>query len=202
MLEVEVEERVHVATNEEGKVVEEEKRMVKRNLTMNIGEKFTLPSTSYHSIYTVSNEPSCYVYIYLNRTASVLDGLLGNYLINMESFYNNTLKKIDQSSSEREEKALNLTLEENSKHFFRMLINRTELVKTDQEEEQINQKLIEIDRLFIDNKLNKTKIYNDFVDKFHSFMSEQEKTERNSKENLFGKIKRKLNSNWSRFKQR
>ena len=188
---------LEVEVDEEG----DERRVVKRNLTLNVGEKFALPSSSYHTIYTVSSEPSCYVYLYLNKTASILDSLLSSYFVNMESFYNRTLLEIADIDAEREEKALNLTLVENSRNFFRMLINYTKIADAD-DVEKINRKLNEIDQLFSNNKLNKTKIYNDFVDKFHTFMSDQEKTVRNSKENIIGKIKRKLNSNWSRFKQR
>uniref|UniRef100_A0A4W4GE97 Vitamin K-dependent gamma-carboxylase n=1 Tax=Electrophorus electricus TaxID=8005 RepID=A0A4W4GE97_ELEEL len=40
----------------------------KKNLTLTSGEKIQLPAGAYHKVYTVSETPSCYMYIYVNTT--------------------------------------------------------------------------------------------------------------------------------------
>ena len=39
------------------------------NHTVNVGEEITLPSNDTHLVYTVSDTPSCWMYIYMNTTA-------------------------------------------------------------------------------------------------------------------------------------
>ena len=38
------------------------------NHTVNVGEEITLPSNDTHLVYTVSDTPSCWMYIYMNTT--------------------------------------------------------------------------------------------------------------------------------------
>ena len=38
------------------------------NHTVNVGEEITVPSNDTHLIYTVSDTPSCWMYIYMNTT--------------------------------------------------------------------------------------------------------------------------------------
>ena len=38
------------------------------NHTVNVGEKITVPSNDTHLVYTVSDTPSCWMYIYMNTT--------------------------------------------------------------------------------------------------------------------------------------
>ncbi|XP_060712522.1 vitamin K-dependent gamma-carboxylase isoform X2 [Hemiscyllium ocellatum] len=40
----------------------------KHNYTLKQGEKMQLPAGDYHYVYTISEEPSCYMYIYVNTT--------------------------------------------------------------------------------------------------------------------------------------
>ncbi|XP_078421916.1 vitamin K-dependent gamma-carboxylase isoform X2 [Cetorhinus maximus] len=40
----------------------------KKNYTLKEGEKMQLPAGDYHQVYTVSEDPSCYMYIYVNTT--------------------------------------------------------------------------------------------------------------------------------------
>ena len=38
------------------------------NHTVNVGEEITVPSNDTHLVYTVSDTPSCWMYIYMNAT--------------------------------------------------------------------------------------------------------------------------------------
>ncbi|XP_030057540.1 vitamin K-dependent gamma-carboxylase [Microcaecilia unicolor] len=49
-------------------IVKEEK-----NYTLKEGEKMQLPAGEYHKVFTVSKDPSCYMYIYVNTTAVSLE---------------------------------------------------------------------------------------------------------------------------------
>ncbi|KAG2469533.1 VKGC carboxylase, partial [Polypterus senegalus] len=42
--------------------------MEKKNYTLKKDEKMQLPAGEYHKVYTISQEPSCYMYIYVNTT--------------------------------------------------------------------------------------------------------------------------------------
>uniref|UniRef100_A0A6Q2YCR2 Vitamin K-dependent gamma-carboxylase n=1 Tax=Esox lucius TaxID=8010 RepID=A0A6Q2YCR2_ESOLU len=44
----------------------------KKNYTLQPGEKKQLPAGAYHKVYTVSEGPSCYMYIYVNTTEAAL----------------------------------------------------------------------------------------------------------------------------------
>ncbi|KAM6986882.1 vitamin K-dependent gamma-carboxylase isoform 2-T2 [Aplochiton taeniatus] len=44
----------------------------KRNYTLQPGEQMRLPAGAYHKVYTVSDGPSCYMYIYVNTTEAAL----------------------------------------------------------------------------------------------------------------------------------
>ncbi|XP_048762582.2 vitamin K-dependent gamma-carboxylase-like [Ostrea edulis] len=40
----------------------------KKNFSLNIGDKIQVPPGQFHKVYTVSEDPSCYMYIYVNTT--------------------------------------------------------------------------------------------------------------------------------------
>lgn len=44
----------------------------KRNYSLQAGEQMKLPAGAYHKVYTVSEGPSCYMYIYVNTTEAAL----------------------------------------------------------------------------------------------------------------------------------
>ncbi|XP_031440680.1 vitamin K-dependent gamma-carboxylase [Clupea harengus] len=44
----------------------------KKNYTLQQGEQMKLPAGAYHKVYTVSEGPSCYMYIYVNTTEAAL----------------------------------------------------------------------------------------------------------------------------------
>ncbi|XP_071769620.1 vitamin K-dependent gamma-carboxylase [Centroberyx gerrardi] len=44
----------------------------KKNFTLQPGEQMKLPAGAYHKVYTVSEGPSCYMYIYVNTTEAAL----------------------------------------------------------------------------------------------------------------------------------
>ncbi|XP_042364860.1 vitamin K-dependent gamma-carboxylase [Plectropomus leopardus] len=44
----------------------------KKNYTLQPGEQMKVPAGAYHKVYTVSEDPSCYMYIYVNTTEAAL----------------------------------------------------------------------------------------------------------------------------------
>ncbi|XP_003965623.2 vitamin K-dependent gamma-carboxylase [Takifugu rubripes] len=44
----------------------------KKNHTLEPGDKIQVPPGAYHRVYTVSEEPSCYMYVYVNTTEAAL----------------------------------------------------------------------------------------------------------------------------------
>ncbi|XP_006625583.2 vitamin K-dependent gamma-carboxylase [Lepisosteus oculatus] len=44
----------------------------RKNYTLGPGDKMQLPAGQYHKVYTISPEPSCYMYIYVNTTETAL----------------------------------------------------------------------------------------------------------------------------------
>uniref|UniRef100_A0A672ZHV3 Vitamin K-dependent gamma-carboxylase n=1 Tax=Sphaeramia orbicularis TaxID=375764 RepID=A0A672ZHV3_9TELE len=44
----------------------------KKNYTLQPGEMMKVPAGAYHKVYTVSEDPSCYMYIYVNTTEAAL----------------------------------------------------------------------------------------------------------------------------------
>ncbi|XP_030623185.1 vitamin K-dependent gamma-carboxylase isoform X1 [Chanos chanos] len=44
----------------------------KKNYSLHPGEKMQLPAGAYHKVHTVSDDPSCYMYIYVNTTEAEL----------------------------------------------------------------------------------------------------------------------------------
>uniref|UniRef100_A0A8D0A3Q5 Vitamin K-dependent gamma-carboxylase n=1 Tax=Sander lucioperca TaxID=283035 RepID=A0A8D0A3Q5_SANLU len=44
----------------------------KKNFTLQPGEQIKVPAGAYHKVYTVSEDPSCYMYIYVNTTEAAL----------------------------------------------------------------------------------------------------------------------------------
>uniref|UniRef100_A0A672JID6 Vitamin K-dependent gamma-carboxylase n=1 Tax=Salarias fasciatus TaxID=181472 RepID=A0A672JID6_SALFA len=44
----------------------------KKNYTVKPGEQIKVPAGAYHKVYTVSDDPSCYMYVYVNTTEAAL----------------------------------------------------------------------------------------------------------------------------------
>ncbi|KAF3702100.1 Vitamin K-dependent gamma-carboxylase [Channa argus] len=44
----------------------------KKNYTLQLGEQIKVPAGAYHKVYTLSETPSCYMYIYVNTTEAAL----------------------------------------------------------------------------------------------------------------------------------
>ncbi|XP_068608811.1 vitamin K-dependent gamma-carboxylase [Brachionichthys hirsutus] len=44
----------------------------KKNFTLHPGEQMKVPAGAYHKVYTVSEDPSCYMYVYVNTTEASL----------------------------------------------------------------------------------------------------------------------------------
>jgi vitamin K-dependent gamma-carboxylase len=69
----------------------------KKNYTLNVGEKVDVPSGRYHNVYTISDTPSCFLYIYRNETSTLYSRLFSNYKKNMDEIYNRTLERLRDS---------------------------------------------------------------------------------------------------------
>ena len=66
---------------------------------LNFNLIFKLPSAAYHNVFTISQEPSCYLYIYLNETAIILSNLFDRFSNNMLDRINQTL--IDMNKTKK-----------------------------------------------------------------------------------------------------
>lgn len=44
-----------------------------KNITLKEGDRMQLPGGEYHKVFTVSSGPSCYMYLYVNTTAVILE---------------------------------------------------------------------------------------------------------------------------------
>ncbi|XP_034047407.1 vitamin K-dependent gamma-carboxylase isoform X1 [Thalassophryne amazonica] len=62
----------------------------KKNYTLQPGEQMQVPSGSYHKVYTVSEDPSCYMYIYVNTTEAALQQNFTKLLEIQERVHNGT----------------------------------------------------------------------------------------------------------------
>lgn len=69
------------------------------NYTLNVGDKLQLPPGNYHKVYTISDQPSCYLYMFLNETAKMQSALFVNYLKNMLPYYERNLELLQQNSA-------------------------------------------------------------------------------------------------------
>ena len=61
------------------------------NHTVNVGEEITVPSNDTHLVYTVSDTPSCWMYIYMNTTEwnneTIRNWILYPGMLNVFSIY-------------------------------------------------------------------------------------------------------------------
>jgi hypothetical protein len=58
-----------------------------------------LPTGEYHNVYTISSEPSCYLYIYINETSFFHTRLYDVYLSNMLPLYEQVFARIKNDKS-------------------------------------------------------------------------------------------------------
>ena len=176
----------------------ESKNGKKKNTTLNVGEKLNLPSGNYHTVYTISDQPSCFFYIFLNETAIVLSDWFDNFSTNMFQTFNRTFETLKKSKEIIEEaellwKAYNKTLIINSKNFYQMIAKNESNIKQDLEKDIAN-----IISYINEKKLNNTMIYHSFVNQFYiNFNDRQVK----AKYSFIYKNYRKLLSVLIRFKQ-
>jgi hypothetical protein len=165
---------------------------------------YKLPSGMYHVIYTVSDEPSCFYYLYLNESAIVISNLYERYSSNMMDFYNKTLEELigEEKQLEPNElnrlkiKAYNLTILESSREFLYMLSHNNS--QSDQEQ-NIASEMERARALIEKSNLNITKLYNDFAEHFYHKVNEKFIK---SKESFYQRYKRKFYNNLSKFKLR
>ncbi|XP_077592991.1 vitamin K-dependent gamma-carboxylase [Stigmatopora nigra] len=65
----------------------------KKNYSLEAGEKIQVPAGAYHRVYTVSEVPSCYMYVYVNTTEAELQQSFNKLLDLQESIRNGTAKE-------------------------------------------------------------------------------------------------------------
>ena len=53
------------------------------NHTVNVGEEITVPSNDTHVVYTVSDTPSCWMYIYMNANETIRNWILYPGMLNV-----------------------------------------------------------------------------------------------------------------------
>lgn len=174
------------------------KKGKKQNTTLNVGEKLNLPSGTYHTVYTISDEPSCFFYIYLNETAVVLSDWFDNFSKNMFQTFNKTyvgLQNLKEFKDESELlwKAYNKTLIINSKNFFEMIVKNESNSRQDLKKDIAN-----IFSYLKEKKLNNTMIYHSFVNQFYTNFNDKMIK---AKYGFFYKNYRKLLSVLIRFRQ-
>ena len=184
-------------------IVEDKSETIRKNYTLNIGEMLELPSAAYHYVYTISEEPSCFFYIYFNQTALILSDYFDRFNANMMNKYNETLKSLNdqiEPKTDIEEESLiwqayNLTLIESSKNFLHMITYN----QSNPNGQDLKQEMNKTMEIFDTHKFNKTLIYNTFVMQFYeNFSHSVEK----SNQSLVNKSYKKLINNLLRFKQR
>jgi hypothetical protein len=168
---------------------------IKQNVTLQPGERLNVPSGAFHNVYTISKEPSCYMYIYVNETALEVSKLYNRFLINMMKEYNRTYENLIETEKDKENltyKALNLTLQRNSNDFLHMISFNESQTLTENEQE-----LDKIQKMF--EKRNLNFIYNQFNVYFRSHVKH---TLIIDKLGVFQKIFHKVWPNLLRFKHR
>lgn len=170
----------------------------KTNVTLGPGERLNVPSGAFHNVFTISEEPSCFFYIYINETALEVSKLYERFLINMMNEYNKTYENLNQhynGTTDEENiiwKAFNLTMIRNSNEFMHMIsFNES---KSDLENEEETKR---IQTTF--EKPNLNYIYNLFSQYFRNHVKQRLF---NDKLGLFEKLVKQLWQNFLKFKQR
>jgi hypothetical protein len=159
-----------------------------------------LPSGDYHYVYTTSENPSCFFYIYLDESAMIIRKFFDQFNLNMMMTYDKTLNglinsgKTELVGDELNWFAFNLTLIENSKNFLYMISNN------ESNSNETPQSLIDKAQNLIEtHKLNATLLYEEFVESLYKTF--RDKLNRH-KRFPYMKYYEKLISNLLRFKQR
>jgi hypothetical protein len=161
--------------------------------------KMQVPSGAYHYVYTISEDPSCFFYIYSNQTAITVSKLY-------EKFSNNILKKFENkyfeltaqyfNESHNESSAFaayNLTLLEYSKDF----VNLISLNESNPTQSQDIHEIKYIENLIKKNDLRR--VYDLFTEQVYNHISNEIDKKNN---NFILRQFRELSGNFIRFKQR
>lgn len=184
-----------------------------KNYTLKVGQRLALPSNAYHIVHTTSLEPSCFFYIYINETSTLLSNYYNIFALNMMRTYNETLDKLksesDLSSTNLEDiksAAFNQTLILNSKSFLKMLTD-TDQIQLDSSETNSTSLIENLKRIFEEKNLDKNVVYNQFVNQFASkfsdkVLSAQESASSQLIETIKAKLNKKLGAHWNRFNHR
>lgn len=170
------------------------------NKTLVAGEKIKVPSGQYHNVYTVSSEPSCYFYVYVNQTSILMSRLFDKFISNsmkeFEGHYSDLSagKKFNETYDEAFTwKAFNRTKYSISENFLNMI--------SFNDSASLEGPIDEKEKLFItelDDKQLLEQMYELFNEKFHGQI--KLKLERNG-HSVFTKLTRKVSNNMLRFKQ-
>ncbi len=187
-------------------------RSKKVNKTLKSGEKLHVPSNAYHNVYTISKEPSCFFYVYVNQTAISVTRLYEKFSKNMMTEFEikyaglNNGKPFNESYDEMKSwKAYNKTVVACSKNFFKFLELRNTTLNglIDKKINIINNNIdIENEELLVGSLLKAgriNEIYELFVDKFYSQIQVKLETHGHG---VVKKLMKKLRNNVLKFKQR
>lgn len=170
------------------------------NRTLVAGEKIKVPSGEYHNVYTISAEPSCYFYVYVNQTSISISRLFekfrSNSLAEFERHYSDLSagNKFNETYDEAFTwKAFNKTKHSISENFLNMIsFNDSASLEgpIDEKEKRFIEEL--------DDKQLLEQMYNLFNEKFHAQI--KSKLEQNG-HSVLTKLTRKVSKNMLRFKQ-
>ncbi|CAF0789380.1 unnamed protein product [Didymodactylos carnosus] len=171
----------------EGKVIVEYLKE-KKNVTLNVGEKASVPNGDYHNVYTISPNPSCYMYVYINQSDVEMFTLWDKYHNISDKLLNDTIDKNRLHYPEMEEVDLvRLTYENMSKQIhnksFDELLNLSK------------------DQLLINNKTNWATISSTFEKNMNKSISKRLQYKLNWKEKTHKRFKIFVNKKSTQFKR-
>jgi len=186
----------------------------KVNKTLKSGEKLNVPSNAYHNVYTMSKEPSCFFYVYVNNTAASVSRLYDKFYKNMMLEFEKKYIKLNNGKHFNETfdelkswKSYNKTVEECSKNFFKFLemnnstlyglIESGTISNSDNQQSASKNEQAFVASLIKTQRINE--IYELFIDKFYSQIQLKLETHGHG---IPKKLWKKLYSNLLRFKQR
>jgi len=178
---------------------EDGRKIIRRqNFTIGPGERIQVPSGAFHNVYTISKEPSCFFYIYINETALEVSHLYERFSLNIMKEYNRTFENLYESKKDVLDRenitwlALNLTVHRNSKEFLHMIsFNESKSIQENQNELNRIQEKFE--------KKNLNYMYDLFTSQFRTDIKN---TFIAIKSSFFQKHFKHFEKNKHRFKQR
>jgi hypothetical protein len=169
------------------------------NRTLVAGQKIKVPSGEYHNVYTISVEPSCYFYVYVNQSAISTSRLFEKFIDNAMSQFDENYLKLSSGKRFNESYDEAVTWKAYNKTKVYIAENFLDMISFN-DSKKLEGPVEEREKLFIkelDEKNLLTQMYELFNEKFHSQV--KNKLEREG-HNLLTKLYRKMSNNMQRFK--